>query len=303
MKRILLAILVSVCVIGISNAQQDPLYAQYINNPMVLNPAYAGLNNNFNVSLSYRAQWAGLEGSPTTVNLNGHTSLIDNKVGVGVMLVQDQLGSVSNTEFQATFSYKLQLDDRVFSFGMQAGFLNMKNDYSDLTLDDANDPAFTENQSFTKPNLGAGFILKSERYFVGVSIPRLLGANITTTAGEDFQLYNQHFYMLGSYMIYLDERFRLKPSVLLKAVKGSPLSTDLNFNLNLDQNYTAGIFTRNFNTYGILVQALLGEKFKVGYNFEVPTKNSVGAQFTTHELMLGLKMSLLPFHDRSFSNF
>jgi len=26
------------------HAQQDPLYAQYLNNPIVLNPAYAGSN-------------------------------------------------------------------------------------------------------------------------------------------------------------------------------------------------------------------------------------------------------------------
>jgi len=28
-------------------AQQDPLYTQYLINPLVINPAYGGLNDNF----------------------------------------------------------------------------------------------------------------------------------------------------------------------------------------------------------------------------------------------------------------
>lgn len=296
------ALIIMMLASNICLAQQDPLYSQYLNNPMTLNPAYAGLNNNLNASVSYRAQWTGFEGSPTTANVNGHISLVDNKVGAGLLIVQDQLGSVTNTEFQAAFSYKLQLDDKVFAFGMQAGMINSRNDFSKLTLDDPSDPAFTGNQTFTKPNIGAGAILKSERYFVGLSIPRLLSTSISS-GGEDFQLYNQHFYMFGSYMIYLNERFRLKPSVLLKAVKGSPVSADLNFNLNIDQNYTAGIFTRNLNTYGVLLQAFLGDKLRAAYTFELPTNNSVGTSFTTHELLLGIKMSVLTFHERSFSNF
>jgi hypothetical protein len=29
-------------------AQQDPLYSQYLLNPLLINPAYAGLNDNLN---------------------------------------------------------------------------------------------------------------------------------------------------------------------------------------------------------------------------------------------------------------
>ena len=43
MKNLLLLTLFS-CALQAA-AQQDPIYAQYINNPMLINPAYAGSNN------------------------------------------------------------------------------------------------------------------------------------------------------------------------------------------------------------------------------------------------------------------
>lgn len=300
-KSLLLLVLLGLSLSGF--AQQDPLYAQYINNPMVINPAYAGLNNNLNASISYRSQWGGFEGNPVTMNVNSHMSLVDNKVGVGFLIVQDKIGNVKNTEFQAAFSYKLKLEDKTFSFGMQAGVINFRNNFNELNLANPGDPAFTLNENLSKPNIGAGAILKSEKYFIGLSVPRLLSTTISN-GGQDLKLYNQHFYLFGSYVFYLSERIRLKPSVLFKGVSGSPLSTDLNFNVNIDAKYTAGIFTRNFNAYGVLLQAKLADRFKLGYTFEMPTNNSVGTRFTTNEIFLGIVLPVLPYHDRGvISNF
>ncbi len=303
MKKLILAANILLGAINFTFGQQDPLYSQYINNPMVINPAYAGLNNNLNASLTYRTQWGGFDGNPTTVNVNGHISLVDNKVGAGLLIVQDKIGNVTNTEFQVAGSYKLQLEDVTFSFGMQAGVINFSSNFSELNLADPGDPAFAGNENLSKPNIGAGVALKSERYFVGLSVPRLLSTTFKSSMGEQFDLYNQHYYLFGGYVFNMGTRLRLKPSVLLKSVKGSPLSTDLNFNLNIDQLYSAGIFTRNFNTYGIQLQALLKEQFRLGYTFELPTASSVGTQFNTHEIMLGIRMSVLSFHERSISNF
>ncbi len=301
MKRLLLICLVLGSFQSLF-AQQDPLYAQYLLNPMVINPAYAGLNNNFNGSVAYRKQWAGFDGSPTTFNVNAHTSLFDNKVGAGVLLIQDKLGITKNTEFQGAISYKLQLKESVLSFGMQGGLINFRNNTNSLTLDDPNDPVFVQTANVAKPNVGAGVILKSERYMFGLSVPRMLPAKISD-GGAEFQLYRQHFYLFGSYVFYLNERVRFKPSVLFRGVKGGPVSTDLNFNIILDGNYTAGLLTRNFNTYGLLFQALISQKFKLGYIFEVPTGNSVGANYSTHEVFIGMVLPVLSFHERSTSNF
>ena len=302
MKRTLLIIIAVSGFFYQATAQQDPLYAQYLNNPLSINPAYAGLNDNFNIAAGYRTQWAGFDGHPTTFNLNSHISLVDNRVGAGFVFSSDQIGNVKTTEFQGAFSYKLKLDDdKTFSFGMQGGLINFRNNANGITLADPTDPVFT-NVNISKPNMGAGAILKSERYFIGLSIPRLLGTTISN-GGQDVQLYNQHYYLFGAYVFYMTDRIRLKPSTLLKLVKGAPASVDLNFNINIDGNYTAGVYTRNFKSYGLLLQVLFGEKYKLGYAFEVPTNKSVGTSYSTHEVYLGLVLPVLNFHQRSVSNF
>jgi type IX secretion system PorP/SprF family membrane protein len=297
MRRSLLLLVLFSAISVCSWAQTDPLYAQYLNNPLLINPAYSGLNNHFTASASYRKQWAGFDGSPTTFNVNGHTSLLDNRMGAGLMVVKDQVGANSNTEVHATYAYKLDLKNKYLSFGLQAGVVNFRSNNGDLNPYDPGDPLFTGTLNTTKPSFGAGAILHSDRYFLGVSVPRLLKATESYTDTTEATLYNRHFYAMGAYVIFLNEHIRLKPSVLLKGVKGSRLSADLNFAANLNEKYTAGVFTRNFNTYGLLVQMKLGDQYRFGYVFEVPTNNSVGARFTSHELTFGINLALLRSHD------
>jgi type IX secretion system PorP/SprF family membrane protein len=300
--RTLLLLTACTLVYCISEAQVDPLYAQYMNNPLLINPAYAGLNNNLNAGVSYRKQWAGFDGSPTTYNVNAHTSLLDNKMGVGLIVLKDNVGANSNTEVHATYAYRLDLDQKFLSFGLQAGFISFKGNNSELNPLDKNDPAFLGTQNVTKPSFGAGIILNSERYFIGLSVPRMLKARVTFEDIES-ELYSQHLYAAGAYVFYINEDVRLKPSLLLKSVKGSPLSADVNFAVNFQEKYTAGIFTRNLNAYGLMAQMKFGGAYRFGYAFEMPSGNSVGARFTSHELTFGLNMALFSFHSTSITNF
>lgn len=302
MRKSILLIAAIVLLCCSAHAQVDPLYAQYLNNPLLINPAYTGLNNNFNASVTYRKQWAGFEGSPTTYNFNAHTSLFDNRMGLGLIVLRDNIGVNSNTEVHGTYAYRLDLDQKYFSFGLQAGFINFRGNNGDLNPYDPGDPIFEETERISKPSFGAGAALHSERFFIGVSVPRMLKAKATFSDLET-ELYSQHFYLMGAYVIYLNEHIRFKPSVLLKSVKGSPLSTDLNFSVNFEEKYTAGIYTRNFNAYGLLAQMKLADSYRFGYAFEVPSGNSVGSNFTTHEIMIGLNLALLNFHTHSITNF
>lgn len=285
-----------------SFAQQDPLYSQYLFNPMVLNPAYAGLNNRFNGSVGYRTQWTGLEGQPQTMNASIHSSLVGNKVGAGLLVMNDRIGNLTTTEINAAFSYKLEMENNTFSFGMQTGVQNFNSDNAGVNPYDKTDDLFLNGERGTRFNVGAGAILKSEKYFIGLSVPRLLPT--TFKSGDlETELYNQTFYAMAAYIFYVNEHIRLKPAALLRTVKGAPAAVDISFNLNLNSIHTLGVFTRNFGTYGVLLQTLLKEQYRLGYAFELPTNKSVGAQFTTHEIALGIQLSAFSFHDRSLSNF
>lgn len=287
-----------------SYAQQDPIYAQYLMNPLILNPSYAGINNNLQANVGYRIQWMGLEASPRTLNLNGAVSILENKAGAGISLLQDRIGNTTITEFNGAFAYKLKLqNDMVFSFGMQGGVLGFRTDNDALNIRDDGDDAFPDGTTRTSSiNVGTGVTLMSNKFIIGLSVPRMLPSKVNS-GGQQFELYNQHFYLFGSYVHNINERLRFKPSVLLRGVKGAPLSTDVALNLNINMAHTAGIFVRNLNSYGVLLQTMLAEKYRLGYVFELPSNKSVGPSFTTHEITLGIRMGTFNFHERSLTNF
>jgi len=277
-------------------AQQDPLYSQYLNNPFVINPAYAGLTDNLNLSLSYRSQWSGLEGSPKTVNANGHISLFENRMGTGMMIITDQLGNTTVNEVLGSYSYRIQVTaDKILSFGLQAGVANYRIDNTKVTPWDVTDYLFQGNFSETKPSFGFGVILKNNKFFVSASVPRMLQTALQTQ-GLQATLYSQHFYLMGSYLFFLSDRVRLKPSTLIKLVSGAPASVDLNASFIIYENYQAGLLTRNFNTYGVFLQALLKDSFRLGYVFEVPASATSSLNFSTHEITIGFRTNVLKFH-------
>ena len=283
-------------------SQQDPLYGLWLNNPLAINPAYSGINNNLTAFATYRNQWAGFDGNPTTLNAGGHISLLRNKIGAGLMMVNDKIGENTNTQVTGSFAYKLPINTTTtLSFGMQAGFINYKMDPSQLTLQDPTDPLFVP-VSEIKPNIGAGVLVKGEKFMFGISIPRLINSTFDM-GGQKINVYQQQFYFLGSYLFYLSEKVVMKPAVLVKAASGQPLSTDLNFNFIIDRKYSAGIYTRNFNAYGLIAQANFLDAYRLSYAFEMPTNQSVGTRFVTNEIMLSFRTSIFGFHDRSVSNF
>jgi type IX secretion system PorP/SprF family membrane protein len=302
MKRISGIVAGLVFAIGSAFAQQDPIYALYINNPFVLNPAYAGMNNTLEGNVSFRNQWAGFDGHPQTLNASGHVSLSDNKMGVGLQIVQDKIGENKNTSITGAYSYRIEIkENQYLHFGLQAALINFKTDPSLVQLYDPFDPEFPY-YSETKFNAGAGLLYKTDRFFAGFSVPRLL-ANTLDANGQSIKVYKQSYYLLGTYLFFLSDRVIFKPAVLLKGQASSPLSADINLNVNFDRKYTAGLYTRNFNAFGVLTQIQFFEKFRLSYAFEIPTGSSVGSRYTTSEIMIGIRTAVFDFHDRSASGF
>jgi type IX secretion system PorP/SprF family membrane protein len=283
-------------------AQQDPLYGQYLFNPLLINPAYSGINNNFSAMVGYRTQWTGFEGHPETFYASGNTSVLANKLGAGLLVINDQVGNISNTESNLALSYKLNLRHATFSYGMQVGFQHYTTSFADLNVYDQGDNAFMGGETGTRINIGAGAVLTGDKYFIGFSVPRLLPTTFKN-AGQEFELYNRHYYLHVAYLFYLSDRLRFKPTALLRGVADAPANIDVAFNMNIDGQYTAGLFTRNLNTYGVLLQATFKNQLRAGYTFEIPSSNSVGSNFNTHEVNLGIMLSIFSYHEESINNF
>lgn len=279
-------------------AQQDPLYAQYFNNPMLINPAMAGSSDRLFVGLGYRTQWSGIEGGPVSYNFNSHMSIVNNRVGVGVIMTGDKLGESQTMQYAGAFSYRMKLSNATFSFGMQAGIVQYQANMNGVQVLNP-DPLFVPYSS-SQFNTGVGLLLKSERYTLGLSAPHLLPNSLSQNTDAP-SASDQNYYLFGSYLFYLGERMQLSPSTLLRMTKGSSLSVDLNMNFTFDRKYTVGLMARSLNTYGGLLQLVL-QNTRLSYMFELPGKSSA-LNFNTHEISLALSLDVLASHDHELVKF
>ncbi|MCB0471197.1 MAG: type IX secretion system membrane protein PorP/SprF, partial [Flavobacteriaceae bacterium] len=140
------------------SAQQDPQYTQYMYNFNVVNPAYAGSAEGLAIGALYRSQWVGLDGAPKTGTLSIH-SPVGKKVGLGLSLIDDEIGPVHETNVYADFSYTLELgSEHKLAFGVKAGatFHNIGIWDGQIEVVDENDPFFAQNIDEVTPNIGAG---------------------------------------------------------------------------------------------------------------------------------------------------
>jgi type IX secretion system PorP/SprF family membrane protein len=220
-----------------------------------------------------------------------------------LIFLSDKTGVTTVNEAIGVYSYRIKIsDDKVLSFGLQAGLTNITIDNTQLLIQDPDDPLFAGKTNESKPTFGAGVLVTADRFLIGISVPRMLKV-INTAEGLDNDLYTQHFYALASYLFFVNENVRFKPSVLTRIVTGAPVSLDLNAAFTFNERYTAGLLTRNFKTCGVLLQGLFNS-FRLGYVIEVPTgTTTVGFNQLTHEITLGIKANVFSFHKSTLNSF
>ena len=296
MKKLLITLLA----IGASvstYAQLDPLYNQYLFNQSMINPAYAGIHDVLNATIISRSQWTGIEGAPITNSVNISSSLLDNSGGIGLLYVNDKYGVNSNTEIQGMFSYRIEmLRGRVLSMGVQGGMISYGYNYDLLNTEFVNDPQLVADQDdFTKGNFGAGVFYMTPNYYIGMSVPRLLKADIQDGDIKSTR-YRRHYYVSAGIILDKWMSVKFKPSALLKVVEGKKTSMDLTAQVLLKESLWLGVTVRDFNAAGFTAQFEISDQFRVGYTFEVPLSKLAPKNFGTHELMLSYDMEIFGNH-------
>lgn len=295
-KNIGLSVLVLIITASGLRAQQDPLYNLYSFNQYMINPAYAGVYNNFSANLITRKQWAGIDGSPLTNLFTAHTSVGD-QFGTGILIVNDRLGINNNTEAQLSFSYKITSRTKTLALGVQGGVVGYKYDYNKLNLAFVDDEGLDmNNDGFSKANFGAGAFYMTDTYYFGFSVPRILNAKVNDGVSTSTR-YLPHYYLSGGFIIKPKSvnSFLLKPSFLVRYTE-KQVSADISINVLFANTLWAGLTLRNFDGVAINTQIQVNRAFRLGYSFELPTNQLVQSNFGTHEVSLLVELNLFKDH-------
>ncbi|KFF11427.1 PorP/SprF family type IX secretion system membrane protein [Flavobacterium hydatis] len=280
------------------SAQQDSQYTQYMYNPSIVNPAYAGSRDVMSIFGLYRAQWVGLEGAPKTGTLSLHTPIENSKVGLGFSLVNDRIGPSDETNFAADISYTIDVSYRYkLAFGVKANANLVNIDYTKLDIFDPSDSRFQENviNKFS-PNVGAGVYLYSDNTYVGLSAPALLqtkhfDGSVNYDGSSTFFAREQvHYYLMAGHVFDLDYNLKFKPSALVKMTEGAPLQVDLSANFLFNEKFTAGVAYRWSAALSALVGFQVSDGLFIGYAYDAETTKLANYNSGSHEVFLRFEL-------------
>ncbi|ALU74757.1 type IX secretion system membrane protein PorP/SprF [Tenacibaculum finnmarkense] len=285
---------VSMFIVSIFNiqGQQSPQFTQYMYNTISVNPAYAGSRGALSAVGLHRSQWAGFGKGAETQTLSVNAPLRNEKVGVGLSFINDKLGYEKFTYLYGDFSYTVQLNyDLKLAFGLKAGFTQYNLD-DELLIAEGLDPAISGVKNRWEPNIGSGLFLHTEKWYVGLSVPKLLNVdhNDLTVDGVNYGVVDKRsYYLTGGYVFELNNNVKFKPATLIKGTRGAPLSYDVTANFLFNDKFWLGGSYR-FNEYtaalGALVDFQISKKFRIGYAYEYPLSDINQFSNGTHEALL-----------------
>jgi type IX secretion system PorP/SprF family membrane protein len=254
-----------------------PVHSQYLQNGLVINPAYAGSRGALSTFLSYRMQWMGTDGSPVIQSVSLHTPMKNDKVALGIMAQFMQYGFTKSTSVYANYAYHIRVGKGKLSFGLKGGVDMSNTDYTGILLTNIGDPVFTTNDKpYVLPNIGAGIYYFSDKFFAGVSVPTFLSYDKTGTgivqASHSFNDYDFVFSAGG--LITFSEFLKFKPSILIdySLEETKKLSrVDINGNFILaDLIWLGGAWRTSEEVAVGILQVQINPQFMFGFSYDYP---------------------------------
>lgn len=223
-------------ILCLSAQGQDLHFSQYMNSPLLVNPANAGFapEVDWRIGVNYRKQWASITPNPyRTMAVWGDAQLFNNRfesgwVGLGGSILTDKAGSggLAATRGFASIAYHQLLGfSSLLSGGFNIGFINKRIDLTKLTFDNQWNNKFFDA---TIPS-GENFAYNSVTYFdlqLGMNYAYFPNDNTYFNAGFSVMHVNrpkESFFsnsaidnrVLPRYTVFLNGSFKLNEQWIL----------------------------------------------------------------------------------------
>ena len=267
MKRII-NVFAMILMIGVStqliNAQAQRyfderyIYSHSFLNPILINPGATAFHGGQELLVNYRNKWSTFDGAPRTITL-GYDGILVDRLGVGVMFMQDNFGALRTSKGQLSLSYNITSATNKISFGLSTEYIqhSLNSAGSSDGNFDFNDPLYNfkrEGASFVDVSFGV-FGRYLDKFTYGFSLPSLISSRLEEGDDVDREL---GFIVNLGYEIESSSGISIEPSIIVKKLNRVPAHIDLNAKLGfLDDKFTSGV------TYTIGADKRLG--FLVGF--------------------------------------
>lgn len=281
--KIRFVVLCLLAIAGSVSAQQDPMFTQYMHNPVSINPAYAGSRGTLSAMVINRQQWVGIEGAPNTMTISINSPFIGYNVGIGLSLIYDRIDPTRQVGVYSDYAYHLKVSDKIkFAMGLKAGF-NMY-DVNTMQLRGA---IYEDNPTVERmylPNFGIGSYLYSDKFYLGLSVPKMLQNSLSDNENTLLNKEERHYFLTGGYVFDISQNVRFKPSFTFRMVSGAPLSTEVSTAVILFDKLWLGTMYRYLDALGGMVKFDITPQLGLGYSYDMTLSRLGNYNQGTHEV-------------------
>ena len=272
---------------SLSFGQQEPHFTQYFDNTLYVNPAYAGSKGIMNASVLHREQWLGFKGRPRSTSFSLQTPLKYESLGLGMTVVNDILGPMTQTMAYADFSYTLKFKNNngKLAFGLKAGANLINIAMTTLETTQESDPLFMSNvRNRVNPNFGAGIYYHFPRFFIGASTPKILERPYDPL--DQRHIEQRHYFAITGAVFNLNRLWKFRPTAQFKFTQNAPFSLDLSTAFIYNDKFFIGGMYRLEAAAGAFIQYQISPQFKAGFASDFGTQQLRKFNDGTFEVML-----------------
>ncbi len=261
-----------------------------------LNPANLATTSGNSVFADYRKQWSGFTNSPEQLSLLMEGGFLQNKIGLGLVLDQNQVGMVNRFHIGAGYRHRLKFSEtHNLNFGLQLGAERNAIDFSRV---EAYDPSelgeIQTSQSLTLARAVVGVQYHVAKFDIGASASFFLGKkmkylNPVTSAFMSFSKVPYYsFYVRRPFK--LSEKWKYTPSLILISTQGLPAFIDHCHTFDFNNRFDFGIGHRQTANLYLHAGLVLWSQVKISYVYQQNFSRYSSILSNTHEI--GIRFQL-----------
>lgn len=310
---------------------QDLIYSQYYNAPLLVNPAFAGLNAYPRFNINYRLQWPSLNNAYETYSATYDQYFKKYNSGIGIVLLNDDQGdgTLTSTQLSGIYSYNARFRDGwQLRFGVQASYVQHRLDWDKLIFFDQIDiergpfdsagvpfpsdeirPADLANSYM---DISIGMLLYNPEYYVGISLDHINGAYPGFLQQEDNgrqQALPLLFSVVAGTQIIISEDNKRNPTTFISpnvifAVQSGFTQVNAGAYLQIDRLFGGAWIRHTVDNIDAFIFSF-GVNFnstKIGYSFDL-TASNLGIQTGgSHEIAISIGLDKLEKKESKYND-
>jgi type IX secretion system PorP/SprF family membrane protein len=299
-------IITSLLICAFCNAQELPVYNEYLLNKSLINPAIIGSEPCTWIKATDRHQWIGIKDAPNIQTLSFETSLYNKKAiretdkkihGIGAYIYHDKNGAYNTLGGQVSYAYHFYLSKaKSIKMGLGVAFRIYESSLDESGLHGDFDPIITGSVTrVIQPDAGGGVFIYNQKFYAGLSFTQLLSSpNMTLNNMNPVQ----HFFLMAGFLTGSEkDHIRILPSAVIKMNTNADKQIDLNAKVLFGETWWTGLSLRhNLNLMPGKPTAIvpmigvnIGE-ISIGYALELTPSQMVKYNYGTHEFSLSYRL-------------